>query len=40
MHLEEKRKISEVFEFDFDLYPKSKTRKSQKVFFYFKFLQR
>ena len=39
MLLEEKRKISEVFEFDFDLYPKSETRKSRKVFFYFKFWQ-
>ena len=35
-----KKKNSRGFRvFDFDLYPKSKTRKSRKVFFYFNFWQ-
>ena len=35
-----KKKNSRCFRvFDFDLYPKSKTRKSRKVFFYFNFWQ-
>ena len=35
--MKEKRKPPSFRVFDFALYPKSKTRKSQKVFFYFKF---
>ena len=40
MLLEEKKKISEISEFlilCYTQYPKSKTQKSQKVLFYFKF---
>ena len=33
------KKKKKDFDFDFALYPKTKTRKSRKVFFYFKFWQ-
>ena len=35
--LEEKKNFRDFRVFDFALHPKSKTRKSRKVFFYFKF---